>query len=530
VKLPRLFTARPPSRRVQWWVSFVLFTMLVTAWTLANPLFAGVDEGAHAIRAASVARGELIGSTRPGAPDHVRFVEVPKPFVRGSTAAGCYVGNPEGSAACAPSIDGGGDELALEPLSNGRFPPTPYGVVGLPSLVWPSSFGVYLMRALGAALCGALLASALLSLRETRIQWLAASGLAFALTPMVLYVTSIVNPSNLEIAGGVALWASGVVLVSKAREGVLDGRIAARTGIAAGVLVLARPLGVVWLGAAGAVLLLLCTWPALRLLIRSRVAQVWAGVVALCIAFELGWITYYDSLGSKTPLGPSADGLSTVQVFERTFGDTNKNYREMIGVFGWLDIPAPAITVVLWTAVLGVLVALGVGLGRRRMAAAIVALLGLIIVVPAVLEFIEAREFGFGWQGRYTLPLAVGLPILSGFTLATKPVRVLQRNRLTIVLAFAFVVAQFAAFYQNLRRYTVGRNGPLAFWRVADWSPPLASLLLLVAYAVLLVALALWFWAGVATAPPDALEDAEVTDRADAAITTRAQAEITAPA
>jgi hypothetical protein len=61
---------------------------------------------------------------------------------------------------------------------------------------------------------------------------------------------------------------------------------------------------------------------------------------------------------------------------------------------------------VIWTAVLGLLVVLSIGLANRRMAGAIVALLGLIIVVPALLEFIEARRFGFGWQGRYTLPLA----------------------------------------------------------------------------------------------------------------------------
>jgi hypothetical protein len=35
-----------------------------------------------------------------------------------------------------------------------------------------------------------------------------------------------------------------------------------------------------------------------------------------------------------------------------------------------------------------------------------------------VLEFIEAKRFRFAWQGRYTLPLAVGLPIICGFALA----------------------------------------------------------------------------------------------------------------
>jgi Predicted membrane protein (DUF2142) len=499
VRLRGLFTKRPPSGRVQWWVSFVLFTLLVSAWALADPLSAGPDEPEHLARAASVARGELIGPPRPEQPDHVRFIKVPNRLARARFAHGCFAFRPAVTAECGPTLNSGPDGVERVGIANGRYPPTLYGVLGLPSLIERSSAGFYLVRIWGAALCGALFASALLSLREARMPWLAASGLAFALTPMVFFIASIVNPSNLEIAGGVALWASGVVLVSKARDGVVDGRGVARTAIAAGVLVLARPLGMVWLGAAGVVLLLLCTWPGLRLLLRSRVAQVWGGVVALCIAFELGWIAYYDTLGSKAPLGESADGLSNLEVLKRTLGYTNASYGEMIGRFGWLDTPAPSLTVVLWTAALGLLVALALGLTRRRVAVSIAVLLGLVVVVPATLELIEARRFGFGWQGRYTLPLAVGLPILCGFALAQESRRRLPRGRLAIVLGIAFVVAHFLAFGENLRRYTVGINGPLTFWLDADWSPPLPSSLLLVAFAVLLVALALWLWGDTAS-------------------------------
>jgi hypothetical protein len=121
----------------------------------------------------------------------------------------------------------------------------------------------------------------------------------------------------------------------------------------------------------------------------------------------------------------------------------------------------------------GLLVGLGLALGRRRLAIAIATLLGLIVLVPALLEFIEAERFGFGWQGRYTLPLAVGLPILCGYTLAQEPARVLQRGRLTTVLGVAFVVAHLLAFWQNMRRYTVGSDGPLLFWTDADsWRWP----------------------------------------------------------
>ncbi len=511
MRLAGLWTAGTPSRRVQWWVSFGLFSALIAAWALSNPLMAGPDEPEHTMRAASVARGELIGPTRPDQPDNVRFVKVPNAIGRTRVVASCFAFRGDVSAGCTPSLNEATDGMERTPISNGRFPPTPYGVLGLPSLINDSSAGVYLMRLFGAALSGALFASALLSLRQSRAPWLGASGLAFALTPMVLYVGSLVNPSGLEIAGGVAFWASGVVLVGKAREGVVDSRLVTRTAIGAAVLVLARPLGVAWLGVAASVLLLTCTAPALGRLLRRRAVQVWSAVIAACIAFELGWVTYFDSLGSKTPLGPSAEGLSDREVLRLTLNSTGRSAREMIGFFGWLDTPAPALTVILWTAVLGLLVGLGIGLGRARLAVAIAALLGLIVLVPALLEFIEARRFGFGWQGRYTLPLAVGLPILCGYTLANEPQRVLPRGRLTVVLASAFVVAHFLAFWQNLRRYAVGYDGPFDFWLDADWSPPLPSLLLLIAYAVLLVALAVWLWGGAADGAGETTETSQHT-------------------
>jgi hypothetical protein len=134
-------------------------------------------------------------------------------------------------------------------------------------------------------------------------------------------------------------------------------------------------------------------------------------------------------------------------------------------------------------------------------------------VVPAVLEFIEARRFGFGWQGRYTLPFAVGLPIFCGYALSQQSRRIVQRGRFAIVLgailAITFVVAQFGAFAQNLRRYTVGIGGGWEFWRGADWSPPIPSLFLLVAYAALLVALALWLWGAAVTGPSDTPANAD---------------------
>jgi hypothetical protein len=61
----------------------------------------------------------------------------------------------------------------------------------------------------------------------------------------------------------------------------------------------------------------------------------------------------------------------------------------------------------------------------------------------------------------------------------------------------------------------VGYNGPLAFWFDAHWSPPLPSLLLLVAYAAVLVALAVWLWGDAAARTGLASETSETTIRTE---------------
>jgi hypothetical protein len=505
------FKARSRSRRAQWWISFVLFALVMTPWVLANPYGAGPDEPQHIFRAFSVARGEIIGPTRAGHPDHFRFVEVPERFVSGSNAVGCFAFKPEISAACAPDLDTWPGTIVREAISHGRYPPTPFAAYGLPLVTGVTSeVALYLMRFAGVAMCAALFASALLSLRSSRHQWLATSGLAFALTPMVFFMGSVVNPSTLEIAGGVGFWASALVLAMQAREGVVSGRVAARAGIAAGVLILARPLGMIWLACAGVIVLLACNGRAIRLLLRSRAVQLWGAVVVACLLFEGVWILVYDTLGSRVPPGPSAEGMSNLRVLVETVSYVPISAEQMVGNFGWLDTQVPFVTLILWTVVIGTLVLLGLGMTRRRFAVLVAATLATVILVPALLEAVEARKFGFGWQGRYTLPLAVGLPILAGFVLSLER-PLLPRRRMAWIFAGAFVIGHFFAFAQNMRRYAVGAEGWLLFWRNAEWSPPVPSLLLLVGYAVVLVILAWWLWSEVRETPTAASSRPEET-------------------
>src|SRR6476619_8138097 len=50
----------PPTLRRTWWSLFTLFLLGCLVWAVATPLMASADEGAHAVRAAGVARGQLL--------------------------------------------------------------------------------------------------------------------------------------------------------------------------------------------------------------------------------------------------------------------------------------------------------------------------------------------------------------------------------------------------------------------------------------------------------------------------------------
>jgi hypothetical protein len=222
----------------------------------------------------------------------------------------------------------------------------------------------------------------------------------------------------------------------------------------------------------------------LRNLARSNYARLWAALVAASSLAQVAWNVIVK------PLDVSRSGKPVVhadapEIVRTTLGATFFRYREMIGNFGWLDTMSPAVTWALWTAVLVFLFFAALFWVTRRQMRVLLALLLATIVVPVVIESMEYREAPYSWQGRYTLPIALGIPILSAVALAsTERGRRLMTGRLLLMIGILLGVAHFFAFAQNLRRYTVGYNGEIQFWRHAHWSPPLSPLLLVILYAI----------------------------------------------
>ena len=137
----------------------------------------------------------------------------------------------------------------------------------------------------------------------------------------------------------------------------------------------------------------------------------------------------------------------------------------------------------------------------------LLALVAAVIVVPIVIEGATYNEGGgVNWQGRYTLPLAVGVPILAAVALGTtERGRQLVTSRFMLGVGVVVGVGQLLAFAQNLRRYTVGYHGDLQYWKDPLWSPPVPALVLTIAFGIAASAFLWWLLAVV----PDIREHGE---------------------
>lgn len=487
---------RATPRRT-WWTSLVLVTSLGGLWALANPPFAAPDEPAHVIRADALDHRQVTGKEPAGrvkrelrpVEESARVVRAPQIY-RPVNGPPCFAFK-RVTATClnilGPSRDV--DVVTYEGLQ----PPAYYAVSGIASLVFPPGSGaVYLMRLLSTLLTAALIATAITALRHSPSRTLVAAGLVVAVTPMVLFIGSAVNPNGPEIAASIALWVSGLALMLQARTRVDNGLVTA-AGIAGCVLALSRMLGPLWLALIVLTLLAVASRAAIRNLARSRWARLWAALVALSAVAQVAWDLIVQPRDATLVERARAD-LTALEAIQDSIGSTFRWYREMIGWFGWLDTPAPQLTWLLWTALLAFFVFVAVAWADKRLMTVLLGLLAGVIVVPIVIATTPYRAAGTLWQGRYILPIAVGVPILAAIALASSERgRQLVTNRFLVTVGVATGLAHFLAFAQNLRRYTVGYDGDFQYWKDTQWFPPvLPPLLLTLAFAAAVVAFTTW--------------------------------------
>lgn len=489
---PRVPTRRPGS----WLAGFAIVALPSLLWAVASPLSSGADEPAHLIRAASLVEGELLGTPVSDDPQEPRLDVAVPAALAGLPEPACYAGRPAVAADCAqpvistPLPDG---RVSLETTS-GRHPPAYYLLVGFPYLLDPpAAAGNYAPRVVSALASAAFLTVALRVATRTRAPATAALGVLAALTPMALHLTGVVNPNGLEVTAAICLWTALLALArTEPTRGRLPTGLLAAAGIAGMTMTLTRPVSALWLALAVVTAVAVARPPVLRAALRDRAVHGWALAGALAAAGSVAWLLVVGN-----PLlegGRPVEGTVGVgRALLLTLGRTGANLGEMIGVMGWLDTVLPPSVYGVWLAVVALLV-LGAVLTRQWRPVAVLAVLVVAVVaVPAVLGALRYDDLGIIWQGRYTLPLAAGVPLLAGLVMADAGPRLRPFVPwLAAAGALALATAQVAAFALTLRRYVVGVDGPLDFVQQPGWQPPLPPVVLLLAFAFSQALLLAW--------------------------------------
>ena len=488
------------TQRLTWWVSFAIMATLAGVWTFAVPLMDSPDEPTHAIKAAAVARGELTTSytivvsafgIRP-----VTEVEVPRAYADLTPIASCFVHGRGPRAPCAlASQVGPAGPTTRAGTYVGTYPPLYYAIVGWPSRLLRPEDALYAMRLIGALICSALLASGLTSASRCSRRRLVVAASVLGITPMVIFLTASINPNGLEIASAFCVWLAALELVR--HRGMAPTRLMVRLGVSSVLLVGSRPLSPAFVVVIlGAVALLAGQRPALRRLASDPRVRATAAVIA---AATLGSAVFVIVNHSATAIlkFPLTGHPSHLETAHHSLDLTGARIHQMIGVLGWLNLTTPPLPTWLvdgWEIailLLGV-VALTVGTWRHRLV--LLALVSGVLVMPVVSEGVGAATYGYAWQGRYALPIAVGIPIVSGWVIDASnalPIRV-ERWIAAVVAAWVavgLVIAQGAMLAQLM--FGVGARWTRAFESV-PWAGPLSPAVLMAACSAAGVALAAW--------------------------------------
>ncbi len=445
-----------------WWRWFVTLFVLCTAWGFATPVLSGPDENSHVLRAIALSRGDVTGREMRTPFGRLPVIQVPLRTLELSLAADCYKKRPEVTPACVRSVQSGDQ---LRPVLSGmaKYPPLYYALVALPVRVVGGVSGQHLMRLVSALLVAALLAAAFFAAQAIG-RW-SVLGVAVATTPMVLYYGGIVNPSALEIAAAIAVWASAAAL---ARAKTVDERLLAIAVSSYALCVNSRSLALFFASAAVGAGLLLMPRARLREIMGMRRCKLWCAAALLSVVPAVVWGGLYGRFDD-------VPGAHTNFTFLDGLGRWWRLIQEGTAEFGIFEVRVWA-SILLWCAVTLALLWIAFSRARRHDGMVLAGVLIVVIMVPIAVSMVQPAPLFAVWPGRIGLPLTVGAAIVAGVIAdSSKPQRIQFPIAPLPILAAGVGLAQFFAFATTARRYAVGINGALLYFLDPTWTGPLRS-------------------------------------------------------
>lgn len=498
----------------------------IGCFILATPRSGGPDEPSHMVASAALVRGEVDGDIIPESPA-LRSFDLPS--MVGFPDPTCWAQQPQVPASCAAAPLDDNSEAPLATTSY-NYPPWAYVLPGLASFVAPPDWYTYLARALMAAVPLALLTASLARARQMGRG--AAVACLVGMTPIAWFSVSIVNPSAVAIAGGLALWTATLIPSSRSIDLLLvagwlavllprrDGPIWALLIVLGACVFLRRTplqlirdvpfaarvvlIGSVVLPPAAALyneqrgLNLLLSLAPLALVPVEGLCQLWKRTSNPRSRLVIGVGTCAFVVAGLAVAVSARPGGYDATVTRLVIGTTGEHLRQLVGVLGWLDAPAPLIAVFAFWTMIGIMIA-GALIERPSVAVFGAASLVAVIVTAWILELGQGDPGGTYWQGRYSMPFVVGLPL----ALALRPgtddsgrratgSTLLDTRRVGSTLAATVWIIWNLTFVAALHRWGAGVDGP---WPPSSWeswnapiSPTLLILVHLVATGLLLVA------------------------------------------
>ena len=508
-------------------IVLILAFMSLACWSFADPLVAAPDEQSHLLHAYALDHGQLGTATIPPSKVVVN-VSVPTSLYFAAIYPICWHQHESVSATC--SAPWPTSRLAVTvPIYVDHYPPLYYLVVGTATYVSQERSGIYMMRLISCLMGALMLAVAAYAIARWSRRRALYAAMYIALTPEVYFLSSSINPSGFETMTSICLWTLVAIFALEYRLKP-PRELVVLLGIVASIFILIRGLSPVWVALAGVVLIFLCGPRELFQLVRARRDLRIAGVSIVAVGvLALTWILTQGTL-NILPVGNAVPkNASLASVIHIVSSYIQGWIRQMIGILGWLDTELNGYVYRSWyTIVIGVLV-LALWRGNWRERTVVATLSALVVLVPLALVTRQAKTLGVVWQGRDTLPLAVGAlimaiavasgPLRHRALRATDRLRPVLRDRVARTILVGVIaelaVGNMLAFYINLRRYAVGRYGPsLFFLHHEGWSPPTGQLLTLLVYGltttVFAAILMLWLWFSPAPTESSALFGREV--------------------
>jgi hypothetical protein len=470
-----------------WVWTFAAFTV----WSLATPLWTSPDAPAHDLMAYHAVRDLSIEPTdvySEGVTTNA-ITRAPRGLVQSAQTIDCYRYQATPANCLAPPTD---DEALVDFVNPaGRNMPTYYLATGWPTFFVSVPHAVWAERVAASAIAALMVAWAFGAAMTRVRKSVAVTGLVMAVTPMTMYLGGAVNPNALEIVAGLALAACSVVFLQDGPTWL--GRVMFRHAmIAATLMVTIRMLAPVWVLAWAVAFALLATrrhWAH----VLSRRGLAWTALPVAGALFDLFWtltsgITDYQAepkyaYSLWTSLKMSQDQVESLTVLQQ------------VGDYGWLDTPMPnGVYIRVLFAVLFLGFTAFLWLSTRQMVT-----VGWLFLaqyaLPILMQAAQLNTNGLVWQGRYTLPLTVMVPVFLMMYAAPR-VRAETWPQLVRVLAWSYPVAvllllsaHWRGLLVELRRNASGFNGPTILSGV--WQPPLVSALTLIIVHVVLLAVVL---------------------------------------